>query len=189
MEDGRAPGLLEKDADVLFALIDKDGNGEISKEEFSEHLKACGYEDDRINKVFTSIDVSADGSLSGDEFRAAWIKHPTMRTAPGLGAALKEKLNSDADTLFALLDVDSDGDITQVCAYPCRAELESAVVTRAFEHSSQVSAPLLIRARVRCAWCGRTSSRNTCSRAATHGTSSPRRSSKRSTLMNLVRST
>jgi len=147
MEDGRAPGRLEKDANVLFTMIDKDGNGEISMDEFSEHLRACGYEQDRIASVFKSIDVApSDGHLSAAEFSSAWVKHPTMRTAPGLGMALKEKLHTEADVLFAALDVNTDGTISQdelkthmvACGYQTDELVEKIFKTIDFDASGEV---------------------------------------------------
>ena len=77
-------------------------------------LRECGYPDTRIDLVFATIDVDpTDGAITESEFAAAWIKHPTMRTAPGLGKALKEKLGGDSDELFRGLDRNTDGAITK----------------------------------------------------------------------------
>lgn len=46
-------------------------------------LAVC--DDDRITKVFAGLDFDASGAIDADEFRKAYMIHPSMRTAPGLG--------------------------------------------------------------------------------------------------------
>ena len=42
-------------------------------------------------QVFKSIDSDSSGGISAAEFRKAYVKHPTLRTAPGLGGSLNRE--------------------------------------------------------------------------------------------------
>ena len=53
MDDDTPIEELHAKADALFAMIDTDDDGEISKEELGKHMAANGYDDTLIGKVFT----------------------------------------------------------------------------------------------------------------------------------------
>ena len=72
------------------------------------------WTDDRIEMVYSKIDLDESDSISHSEFEKAYKAHPTLRTAPGLGASLTEKLHADADAVFRVLDVDDDGTLQEV---------------------------------------------------------------------------
>ena len=112
-DNGTPLGLLEKDAAVVFGMLDEDSDGGITRAEMSAKLSACGYTEERIEIVFGKIDLNADNVISADEFNAAYIKFPTLRTAPGLGGSLQEQLKVDADALFQVLDADSSGTVSE----------------------------------------------------------------------------
>lgn len=112
LDDGAPLGLLEKDAGEVFTMLDDNGDGAITMAEMSEKLLACDYTKERIELVFGKIDTDGNGVLSPEEFKAAYVKYPTLRTAPGIGGALKKKLEAAADALFATLDTDGDGTIS-----------------------------------------------------------------------------
>ena len=110
LDDGTPLGLLEKDADVVFSMIDADGDGAVTKGELCTRLSGFGYTQSSISNVFEKISADPSNSvLSLAEWRDAYIKHPTLRTAPGLGGALKAKFSADADAVFSLLDRDGNG--------------------------------------------------------------------------------
>ena len=112
LDDGTPLGLLEKDADAVFDMLDADSDGAITKSEMTSKLEASGYAQASIEKVFGKIDTNADGEISRKEWAAAYVKFVTLRTAPGLGGALKEKLSADADKVFDAIDTDSNGTIS-----------------------------------------------------------------------------
>jgi len=113
LDDGAPLGLLEKDALAVFNILDEDSDGAITRSELSARLLSWNYGADRIELVFGKIDTDNDGKITQDEWQAAYVKHPTLRTAPGLGGSLKAKLHADADAIFARLDVDGDGTVTE----------------------------------------------------------------------------
>ena len=45
--------------------------------------------EDLVTKMFSKIDVDASGGIDPEELRAAFMKFPTLRTAPGLGGLWK----------------------------------------------------------------------------------------------------
>ena len=89
-----APGLggelkrkLEGKADALFAKLDADGNGTISREELRSHLEGEPgfYEEELIETIMKGIDTDKSGEIDKDELRKAFMLHPSIRTAKGLG--------------------------------------------------------------------------------------------------------
>ena len=112
-DDGTPLGLLERDAKAVFSMLDENSDGEITKAELQTRLLSYGYTEDRIETVFGKIDTNGDDVLSQEEFGDAYVQYPTLRTAPGLGGALKEKLNADADAVFDMLDANKDGTVEE----------------------------------------------------------------------------
>lgn len=113
MDDGAPLGLLERDADSVFSMLDDNGDGAITRAEMSATLLKSAYSEERIEKVFGKIDINGDDEISLEEWRTAYVKYPTLRTAPGLGGALKDKLIADANAAFVRIDADSDGAVTR----------------------------------------------------------------------------
>ena len=95
-----APGLgaynaqfvdeINTDADALFAAIDVDGNGAISKDELREHLKReTAYSFKAISNIFSMLDVNKDGAVEKEELRSAFIRYSALRQAIGEGPFFK----------------------------------------------------------------------------------------------------
>uniref|UniRef100_A0A7S0LRG3 EF-hand domain-containing protein n=1 Tax=Coccolithus braarudii TaxID=221442 RepID=A0A7S0LRG3_9EUKA len=95
-----APGLggynskfvaeINADADALFAAIDTDGGGTISKEELRNHLKEFSkYSFKAISKLFKLLDVNKDGQIEAQELRDAFVKYSALRLAIGDGPNYK----------------------------------------------------------------------------------------------------
>ena len=91
MDDGTPTEELYAKADTLFALIDTDDDGQISNAELRKHMAANDYDDTLIDKVFAGIDFDDSGAIAKKELRDAFVKYPTLRTAPGLGMPPFEK--------------------------------------------------------------------------------------------------
>jgi hypothetical protein len=63
-------GVTPPSADDIFAKLDADGNGSISKDEFTAAFNNRHQTDgagDRAAKLFDKIDTNGDGSISPDE--------------------------------------------------------------------------------------------------------------------------
>lgn len=107
--------LMAADADAVFAVIDRDGSGEISRDELLEHLVQCGYSAEAVDKVFMKLDADRSGCLSREELRSGFRQFTPLRQAPGFGnynEQFKEQIHVDADALFNAIDADNDGEIT-----------------------------------------------------------------------------
>ena len=67
-------GVTRPSADDIFAKLDADGNGSISKDEFTAALQNrthhSGGNGDRAARLFDKIDTDGDGSISKDENQA-----------------------------------------------------------------------------------------------------------------------
>lgn len=129
MDDGRPVEKIYEMADSVFALLDTNGDGEISDDELRSWLSSYSYKEDLVAKIFSGIDFDASGAISGAEFRDAFVKFPTLRTAPGLGRlenvavrstwpALDDGKSAEdiwamADAVFANLDIDGDGKVSE----------------------------------------------------------------------------
>jgi len=105
-----------KDADIIFSLIDVDGNGAVTREEISTHLTASGYTDKVTNQIFTKMDTNKDNEISKEEFRSGMVEIEALQTAPGFGnynAQFVKEINEDADQVFQSADIDGNGEIEE----------------------------------------------------------------------------
>ena len=85
-------------ADAVFAEIDTDGDGFITRAELTaDHLGRGGTEED-ANEEFDGLDTDKDGKLTKEEFRMAF---PELRR------------RAEADKMFAEIDTDGDGFLTR----------------------------------------------------------------------------
>ena len=72
------------------ATVDANDDGELSDAELRDYLKrGFAYEDELVTKMFAGIDFDSSGKISSEELRTAFVKYPTLRTAPGLGGLFK----------------------------------------------------------------------------------------------------
>lgn len=107
---------IYRDADIIFSLIDIDGNKAVSREEISDHLLVAGYTEKVINQIFTKMDVNKDNQISKDEFRSGMVLIKALQTAPGFGsynAQFVKEIYEDADQVFQSADADGNGEIDE----------------------------------------------------------------------------
>jgi len=105
-----------RDADVIFSLIDVDGDTNVSLEEITAHLSVAGYTEKVIKQIFAKMDVNKDNAISKDEFRNGMVLIKALQTAPGLGnynAQFVNEIHEDADQVFQSADADSNGKISE----------------------------------------------------------------------------
>lgn len=57
-------------AEMLFAKMDTDGNGSVSKTEF-ENVFGAGADMSKVDGLFNALDTNRDGSVGNDEFMSA----------------------------------------------------------------------------------------------------------------------
>jgi len=108
---------IHRDADVIFALIDIDGNGNVSLEEITDHLSVAGYTEKVIKQIFAKMDANKDNQISKDEFRNGMVLIKGLQTAPGLGnynAQFVKEIHEDADQVFQSADADGNGKISEI---------------------------------------------------------------------------
>mmetsp|Transcript_27884 Transcript_27884/g.31326 ORF Transcript_27884/g.31326 Transcript_27884/m.31326 type:complete len:246 (+) Transcript_27884:196-933(+) len=111
----RSMESVHMDADVIFSIIDKDGNGYIEKAELTSHLKPSGYTEQVIATIFGKMDMNKDGKISKQEFQGGMVLFSQLQSAPGLGnynSEFVKEIHEDADQVFQSVDSDSDGSIT-----------------------------------------------------------------------------
>lgn len=104
----------------LFAQIDGNGDGKITKAEFEDKLGAGGTNIQAANNVFNKMDADADGSVSLDEMASALkgngAHHHAHHSGGGGGGgadALMEALQAASSTST----VNSDGSVTTTMTY------------------------------------------------------------------------
>ena len=105
---------VHRDADVIFSIIDKDGNGYLELNELTNHLKPVGYTEKVIQSIFTKMDMNSDGKISRQEFQGGMVLFAALQSAPGLGnynAEFVKEIHEDADQVFQSVDVNGDGSI------------------------------------------------------------------------------
>ena len=67
-EDRSRSNAAEAVAEAVFDLLDADGDGRISQEEFLVYADALGAEEQSARKRFAHVDSDGDGSISREEF-------------------------------------------------------------------------------------------------------------------------
>lgn len=101
----------------LFAQIDGNGDGKITKAEFEDKLGAGGTNIAAADNVFNKMDTDGDGSVSLDEMASALRGkgggHHHAHQAGGGADALKEALQGASSTTTT----NSDGSITTTLTY------------------------------------------------------------------------
>ena len=103
---------VHRDADVIFSIIDKDGNGYLELNELTNHLKPVGYTEKVIQSIFTKMDTNNDGKISRQEFQGGMVLFAALQSAPGLGnynSEFVKEIHEDADQVFQSVDVNGDG--------------------------------------------------------------------------------
>ena len=115
---------IKRDAKLVFAVLDKSGDGEVDRKELSEHLTKAGHAQDQMDAWFGALDADGSGSISQDEFAQAYLEYPGMREYPGLGASddgdIPQAIRMDATNFIAAVDSSRDGAVSS-------AELEAQV--------------------------------------------------------------
>jgi len=100
----------------LFAQIDGNGDGKITKVEFEDKLGAGGTNIAAADNVFNKMDANEDGSVSLDEMATALKANDGSHHAHHAGGgadALKEALQGASSTTTT----NSDGSITTTLTY------------------------------------------------------------------------
>ena len=127
----------------VFALIDADGNGSLTKTEIVDavthdkkvisFLGSCGepnlqflLQPKRLEKALKTLDTSQDGEIDGDEWEAAIYRGLEKRTADlkaeqerraKAAAAADEEFSAEflsaARKVFEMIDVDNSGTLTK----------------------------------------------------------------------------
>uniref|UniRef100_A0A7S4EEU9 EF-hand domain-containing protein n=1 Tax=Pseudo-nitzschia australis TaxID=44445 RepID=A0A7S4EEU9_9STRA len=77
--DTAGAGMVSKimgDADYVFEQVDKDGNGNIDREELRQlfDLLECHATNDELTEVFTQLDANQNGVISRNEFTDWYLK-------------------------------------------------------------------------------------------------------------------
>ena len=106
---------IHKVADAAFNVIDRNGDESVTKEELAAHLLLARYGEPQIAALFDTVDVNNDGTVSRTELREAFVRHPPLRSAPGMGTLQKSKraaVHDEADALFTKLDIDQSGTLS-----------------------------------------------------------------------------
>lgn len=101
----------------LFAQLDGNGDGSITKTEFEDKLGAGGTNVDNADKVFAKLDTDGDGKVSIDELKSA-LKgkghhHHAGRTGGGPGDFETQGLSGASSTSVS----NADGTVTTSITY------------------------------------------------------------------------
>ena len=109
-----------EDIETLFILADKDGDGQIDFAEFATIMIPTAPE--RISKLKKKFDTNNDGAVDAAELAAAFKKMDTNNDGAidsrELSTGLKNSgvclTDQEIETIFAIADVDGDGQISEV---------------------------------------------------------------------------
>jgi len=120
----------------LFAQLDGDGNGSISKAEFEDKLGAGGTNVANADKVFAKLDKDGDGSVSIDELgkalKGAGKSHHGGGGSGGAGdssdvtgATTSTTVNADGSTTTSITYADGSN-VTSTSAVPASSTAAAA---------------------------------------------------------------
>lgn len=103
----------------LFAALDADDNGNVSRSEFEDKLGAGGTNTANADSVFGKLDKNGDGSVSLDELAAALVREPKDRPDGKVDSA---KASSDPATqalqgASSTTTTNGDGTVTTSMTY------------------------------------------------------------------------
>lgn len=110
-------------ASGLFAKLDADGDGSISKSEFESTLGKAGVDSNSADALFSKLDANGDGSISKSELasaRHAYQSHRHHHTGgAGQGGGASSLLNAtNADGSTTQTTANADGSSTTTISYP-----------------------------------------------------------------------
>eukprot|EP00747_Dinoflagellata_sp_TGD_P217472 gnl/TRDRNA2_/TRDRNA2_89870_c0_seq1.p1 gnl/TRDRNA2_/TRDRNA2_89870_c0~~gnl/TRDRNA2_/TRDRNA2_89870_c0_seq1.p1 ORF type:complete len:330 (+),score=41.08 gnl/TRDRNA2_/TRDRNA2_89870_c0_seq1:75-1064(+) len=107
-----------EEAVTMFAVMDLDGNGVVSEEEFRTYLSGFSYTPDAATKIFKALDANGDGVLSQGEVREL-AKYVDGNSQTALGASMRfgdaqffKVVHAQADRMFNIIDENGDGEIS-----------------------------------------------------------------------------
>lgn len=121
----------------LFAQLDGDGNGSISKAEFEDKLGAGGTNVANADKVFAKLDKDGDGSVSIDELGKALKGAGRPHHGGGGGGSGGAGDSSDVTGATTSTTVNADGSTTTSITY---ADGSNVTSTSAVPASSTAAA-------------------------------------------------
>jgi len=101
----------------LFAQIDGNGDGKITKAEFEDKLGAGGTNIQAANNVFNKMDADADGSVSLDEMASALKGKGAHQSGGGSGGGGADALMQALQAASSTSTTNSDGSITTTMTY------------------------------------------------------------------------
>ena len=78
----RSASEIDADADCVFAAMDLDGDGQISRDELSAHLSTAGYSQFAANSIL-ELFIEAEG-ITRAILRDRFARFETLRQSPGL---------------------------------------------------------------------------------------------------------
>jgi hypothetical protein len=110
-------------ASGLFAKLDADGDGTVSKSEFESTLGKAGVDTNSADTLFSKLDANGDGSISKSELasaRHAYQSHRHHHTGgAGQGGGASSLLNAtNADGSTTQTTANADGSSTTTISYP-----------------------------------------------------------------------
>lgn len=133
MSEEETVARIHADADAVFALLDLDGDEQLTLEELSWHLGGAGYSLAAVENIFSTLCADSecriatvseecdDRTVSRDELRQCFERFATLREVPGLvntkepnSKKMTAEIERAADELFDAIDTDGDGQISKV---------------------------------------------------------------------------
>merc|ERR1712195_366449 len=96
------------DAEAAFSLLDLDGDGAVSKDEFGKYLVTFGYTASASTKIFKQLDLDGNGDINLSELRDGLDEYCSCGECE---PKFIEEVYTEADALFDAADVNRDGEI------------------------------------------------------------------------------
>jgi Ca2+-binding EF-hand superfamily protein len=85
-QSGAIHDLVRPSVEAHIALVDRDGDGVVSLDEFTRSQRAVGMTAEAAREAFAALDRDGDGSLTVDEWQRAVVEFYTNPAPDGPGS-------------------------------------------------------------------------------------------------------
>lgn len=100
---------IRADAEAAFRLLDLDGDGTVSYDELASYLRQFKYTESASQKIYDALDMDGCGTIHLDDLKDGLSEYCRCSKCE---VKFVEKVHAEADGLFAMVDTDSDGEVS-----------------------------------------------------------------------------
>ena len=100
---------IRADAEAAFALLDLDGDGEITDVELKTYLRQFKYTDQATEKIYAALDMDGCGVVHMEDLQDGLLEYCRCGACE---PKFVEQVHAEADGMFSAIDANGDGEIS-----------------------------------------------------------------------------